>query len=72
MGRFTPKIYNRKKPATVGGRTNGNVRMPSQMTLNVSFFRLTTAQAANSPIKNVMKIDRLAVFMEIKIGDQSI
>jgi hypothetical protein len=33
---------------------------------------LTIPQATIKPTKKVMKIDRLAVFIEMKMGDQSI
>ena len=33
---------------------------------------LTTAQAARMPRKKVMTMDTLAVFIDMKIGDQSI
>jgi hypothetical protein len=71
IGPRTPKMYNRKNPTTVGGNTIGSVNMPSSTILVVSFLILTSPQATIKPKKNVIKIDRLAVFIEIKIGDQS-
>jgi hypothetical protein len=71
IGPLTPKIYNKKNPTTVGGNTIGNVKMPSSTIFIVSFFNLTRSHATIKPAKKVMKIDKLAVFIEMKIGDQS-
>jgi hypothetical protein len=68
---LTPKIYNKKNPTTVGGKTIGNVKIPSRTIFIESFFILTMPQATINPTKKVMKIDKLAVFIEMKIGDQS-
>ena len=70
-GRFTPNRYSRKNPATVGGSTRGSVRMPSRIILARPSRMLTTSHAARIPRKNVIKIDRLAVFIDIQTGDQS-
>jgi hypothetical protein len=72
IGPLTPKIHNKKNPTTVGGNTRGNVKMPSSAIFIVSFLSLTSPQAINRPAKKVMKIDKLAVFIEMKIGDQSV
>jgi hypothetical protein len=48
------------------------VKTPSRKIFTGSFLILTIAQAANNPTKNVMKIDRVAVFIEMKRVDQSI
>jgi hypothetical protein len=72
IGPLTPKIYNKKKPTTVGGNTIGSVKMPSSTIFIESFLSLTIPQATIKPTKKVIKIDRLAVFIEIKIGDQSV
>nr|WP_296880856.1 hypothetical protein [uncultured Methanobrevibacter sp.] len=72
IGPLTPKIYNKKKPTTVGGSTIGNVKMPSSTIFIVSFFIFTMPQATIKPTKKVIKIETLAVFIEMKIGDQSI
>jgi hypothetical protein len=64
-------MYNRKNPTTVGGNTIGSVKIPSNTIFKVSFLILTRIQATIKPTKKVMKIDRLAVFIEMKIGDQS-
>ena len=72
IGRFTPNRYKRKKPATVGGSTSGSVSTPSRRIFIRSFFMLTTHQAARIPRKKVSTMETLAVFMEIRIGDQSI
>ena len=72
IGPLTPKIYNKKKPTTVGGNTIGSVKMPSSTIFVVSFFILTMPQATIKPMKKVIKIDTLAVFIDMKIGDQSI
>ena len=71
-GRFTPRRYRRKKPATVGGSTRGRVKSPSTTARHTGLFRLTTSQAARIPRKNVITMETLAVFMEISTGDQSI
>jgi hypothetical protein len=72
IGPLTPKIHNKKNPTTVGGNTRGNVKTPSSTIFIMSFFSLTSPQATNKPTKKVTKIDRLAVFIEMKIGDQSV
>jgi hypothetical protein len=72
IGPLTPKIYNKKNPTTVGGSTIGSVKIPSSTIFIESFFILTIPQATIKPTKKVMKIDKLAVFIEIKIGDQSV
>jgi len=72
IGPLTPKTYNKKNPTTVGGNTIGNVKIPSSTILIASFFILTMTQATIKPTKKVIKIDKLAVFIEMKIGDQSI
>ena len=71
IGPLTPKMYSKKNPTTVGGNTIGNVKMPSSTIFIESFLILMIPQATIKPTKNVMRIDRLAVFIEIKIGDQS-
>jgi hypothetical protein len=50
----------------------GSVKIPSSIIFIVSFFILTIPQATIKPTKKVMKIDTLAVFIEMKIVDQSI
>ena len=70
-GPLTPKIYNKKNPTTVGGSTIGNVKIPSSTIFIVSFFIFTMPQATINPTKKVIKIDKLAVFIEMKTGDQS-
>lgn len=50
----------------------GSVKIPSSTIFIESLLILMMSHATISPRKNVMKIDRLAVFIEIKIGDQSI
>jgi hypothetical protein len=72
IGPLTPKIYNRKNPTTVGGNTIGSVKIPSSIIFAVSFFILKRPQATIKPTKKVIKIDTLAVFIEMKIGDQSV
>ena len=72
IGPLTPKIYNKKNPTTVGGNTRGSVKIPSSTLFVVSFFIMTMPQATIKPKKKVIKIDKLAVFIEMKIGDQSI
>jgi hypothetical protein len=72
IGPLTPKIYNKKNPTTVGGNTRGSVKIPSRTIFIESFLSLIIPQATIKPTKNVIKIDKLAVFIEIKIGDQSI
>jgi hypothetical protein len=72
IGPLTPKIHNKKNPTTVGGSTRGNVKIPSSTIFIESFFNLTRPQATNNPTKKVMNIDRLAVFIEMKTGDQSV
>jgi hypothetical protein len=72
IGPLTPKMYNRKNPTTVGGSTIGNVKMPSSTIFRESFFILTRPQATIKPTKKVTRIDKLAVFIEMKIGDQSV
>ena len=72
IGPLTPNIHKRKKPTTVGGSTRGNVKTLSNAIFILSFFILTMPQATIKPMKNVTRIDKLAVFIEIKIGDQSI
>jgi hypothetical protein len=71
IGPLTPKMYNKKNPTTVGGNTIGSVKTPSSTIFIVSFLILIIPQATNKPTKKVMKIDKLAVFIEMKIGDQS-
>ena len=44
----------------------------SQKSLQISLFMLMTAQAERIPRKNVIKIDRLAVLIDMNTGDQSI
>ena len=72
IGPLTPKIYNKKNPTTVGGNTIGSVKIPSSTIFIVSFLILTIPQATIKPMKKVIKIDKLAIFIEIKIGDQSV
>ena len=72
IGPLTPKEYNKKNPTTVGGNTRGNVKIPSSTIFAVSFLILTRTQATIKPKKKVIRIDKLAVFIEIPIGDQSI
>jgi hypothetical protein len=72
IGPLTPKIYNKKNPTTVGGNTIGNVKMPSSTIFVVSLLILIIPQATIKPKKKVIKIETLAVFIEIIIGDQSI
>ena len=72
IGPLTPKIYNKKNPTTVGGNTRGSVKIPSSIIFAVSFLILTRNQATIKPKKKVIRIDILAVFIEIPIGDQSI
>ena len=70
-GRFTPNTYNRKNPATVGGSTSGMVKIPSRIVFTSGWEIRTTIQAARIPIKNVNTMDRPAVLIDIRIGDQS-
>jgi hypothetical protein len=72
IGPLTPKMYNKKNPTTVGGSTIGSVKIPSNIIFIVSFFILTIPQATIKPTKKVIRIVKLAVFIEIKIGDQSV
>jgi hypothetical protein len=72
IGPLTPKTYSKKNPTTVGGNTRGSVKIPSSTIFVVSFLILTRPQATIKPKKKVMKIERLAVFIEIKTGDQSV
>jgi hypothetical protein len=72
IGPLTPKIHSKKNPTTVGGNTIGNVKIPSSTIFSVSLLILTIPQATIKPTKKVTKIDKLAVFIEMKIGDQSI
>ena len=72
IGPLTPKMYNRKNPTTVGGNTIGSVKIPSNTIFKVSFLILTRSQATIKPTKKVIRIDRLAVFIDMKMGDQSI
>ena len=65
-------MYSKKNPTTVGGNTRGSVKIPSRTIFIASFLILTITQATIKPMKKVMKIDKLAVFIEIKIGVQSI
>jgi hypothetical protein len=65
-------MYNKKNPTTVGGNTIGSVKIPSRTIFIESFLSLTIPQATIKPTKKVMNIDKLAVFMEMKIGDQSL
>jgi hypothetical protein len=62
---------NKKKPTTVGGNTRGRVKIPSSTIFRESFLSCTIPHATNNPKKNVITIDKLAVFIEIKKGDQS-
>ena len=64
--------YNKKNPTTVGGRTIGSVKTPSSAIFIVSFLILIIPQATIKPKKKVINIDKLAVFIEIKMGDQSV
>ena len=52
--------------------TIGSVKIPSSIIFAVSFFILKRPQATIKPTKKVIKIDTLAVFIEMKIGDQSV
>lgn len=72
IGPLTPKMNNKKNPTTVGGNTIGSVKTPSRKIFIGSFLILTIAQAASNPAKKVMKIDRPAVFIEMKIVEKSI
>ena len=72
IGPLTPKIYNKKNPTTVGGNTIGSVKIPSSTIFTESFLSLTMPQATINPQKKVIKIDKLAVFIEINIGVQSV
>jgi hypothetical protein len=72
IGPLTPKIYNKKNPTTVGGSTIGSVKIPSSTIFIVSFLILMIPQATIKPTKKVIKIDKLAVFIEMKTGDQSV
>ena len=65
-------MYNKKNPTTVGGNTIGSVRIPSRTIFIELFLILTIPQAIIKPTKKVINIDKLAVFIEIKIGVQSI
>ena len=71
IGLFTPNKYNKKNPATVGGKTKGMVSSPSIILLIPSLLIFTTNFAAKIPRKNVIKIDTVAVFIDISIGDIS-
>jgi hypothetical protein len=72
IGPLTPKMNSKKNPTTVGGNTRGSVKTPSRKIFIGSFFILTIVHAASKPKKKVIRIDRLAVFIEIIIVDQSI
>lgn len=72
IGPLTPKIYNKKNPTTVGGNTRGSVKTPSSTIFTVSFLILMRIQATIKPKKKVTKIDKLAVFIDMKMGDQSV
>jgi hypothetical protein len=72
IGPLTPKMNSKKNPTTVGGNTRGSVKTPSRKIFIGSFLILTIAHAANNPTKKVIKIDRLAVFIEIRIVEKSI
>ena len=61
-----------ENPTTVGGNTIGSVKIPSSTIFTESFLSLTMPQATINPKKKVIKIDKLAVFIEIKIGVQSV
>ncbi len=65
------KIKSRKNPATVGGSTKGNVKIPSTMDFAV-LFSLMISLAAPIPRKNVSTVARIPVLREIKRGLQSI
>ena len=65
-------LYNKKNPTTVGGNTRGSVKIPSSIIFVESFFILTIPQATINPKKKVIRIDKLAVFIEMNTGDQSI
>ena len=53
MGLLTPKTNSSKKPITVGGKTRGNVNMPSKNIFVLSDFIFTIHLAAIIPRKNV-------------------
>lgn len=67
-----PKNTSKKNPATVGGNTNGIVKIPSQKILVASDLRYKIHLAANSPKIKVNKIAIVAVFIDMMIGDISI
>ena len=47
------------------------VKIPSRMVFTSGWEIRTTIQAARIPIKNVNTMDRPAVLIDIRIGDQS-
>ena len=71
-GPYDPKNTSKKNPATVGGNTNGIVKIPSQKILVASDLRYKIHLAANSPKIKVNKIAIVAVFIDMMIGDISI
>ena len=66
------KNTSRKNPATVGGNTNGIVKIPSQKIFAASDLRYKIHRAANNPRINVNTMATIAVFIDIMIGDVSI
>ena len=69
LARTVTKRYNKKKPTTVGGRTIGRVRMPSRIIFSFSWRRLTTHLATKMPRKKVIKMETVAVFSDIQMGE---
>ena len=61
------KIRSRIKPATVGGRTSGSVRIPSRTARNRVLFR-TARLAAHTPRKKESTVATTPVFNEIHNG----
>lgn len=64
------KISNRKKPATVGGKTIGSVNMPSTI-LRKGSLAFNIFLAAKIPRKKQTMVATIPVFSEIQSGLQS-
>ena len=70
IGPFLPKVTNKKKPSTVGGKTIGKVKMASKNTLNLPFLFFMNLAAA-IPKKKVIIVEVIAVLEEIHKGERS-
>ena len=69
IGDRLPKVSNKKKPATVGGNTSGNIITASTNVL--PRLRLHTKRAKNIPAKKVISVAAAAVFSVINSGSMS-